>query len=138
MPAPPPWRFRCYVSEDGTDEIRAWYDDLQALEIQEKFLSRLRALRQLPLNEWRCPLFRWLRGDAHGLGEIRFKAARVQQRPLGFHGPGSDVFTLLFPATERSDRFVPRNATELALRRKAEVEKDANTRSKPFWLFGDS
>jgi hypothetical protein len=137
MSAPPRWRYRCYVSENGTDEIRAWYES-QSLDVQGKFLSRLRALRELPLPEWRCPLFRWLRGDAHGLGEMRFKADRIQQRPLGFHGPGVDVFTLVFPAREKSGRFLPRNATDLALGRKTEVERDVNARSRPCWLFDNT
>jgi len=134
--APPPWRFQCYVSDDGVDQIRVWYDSASE-EVRAKFSSRLRALRQLPLMEWREPLFRWLRGEAHGLGEIRFKADRVQQRPLGFHGPESDVFTLVFPAKEKGDRFVPKNATALALERKAIIERDSR-RSIPCWIFGDS
>lgn len=137
MPPPPPWRFRCYVSADGVDQIRAWYEG-QSSEVRRKFLSRLLALRGLPFAEWQLPLFRWLHGDAHGLGEARFKADRVQQRPLGFQGPGEDVFTLVLCANEKGGAFVPRNATELGLRRKAEIENNVIARSQSCWLFDDS
>jgi hypothetical protein len=136
MMAPPPWRFRCYVSEDGTDEIRTWYD-AQSKRIQQKFLSRVMALRGLPPEEWTTPLFRWLRGEGQGIGEVRFKADGVQQRPLGFRGPESDVFTLLFPASEKNDRFLPRNAIEIALQLRAQVEADKRFCNE-CWLFRDT
>jgi hypothetical protein len=135
MPTPPPWRFRCYVSDDGVDQIRAWYY-AQSTQCQAKFLARLRALERLPANEWKPELFRWLRGEAQGLGEIRFFADRIQQRPLGFRGPEPDVFTIIFPAKEKGDRFVPRKAIEVSLRRKREIEADRK-RSNVCWLFND-
>lgn len=132
MPFPPPWRFRCYLSEVGVDEIGAWYE-MQPKQCQDKFLDRLLALRGLPLEEWRPPLFRWLRGEGQGLGEVRFKAG-VQQRPLGFRGPDPNVFTLVFPAREKNDRFIPRNACEIALERRREIERNKE-RSNVCWLF---
>jgi hypothetical protein len=136
MMARPPWRFRCYVSEGGTDEIRTWYD-AQSKRIQQKFLSRVMALRGLPPEEWTTPLFRWLRGEGQGIGEVRFKADGVQQRPLGFRGPEPDVFTLLFPALEKNDRFLPRNAIEIALQLRAQVETDKRFCNE-CWLFRDT
>jgi hypothetical protein len=133
---PPPWRFHCYVSEDGTDEIRTWYE-AQSKRLQQKFLDRMLALRGLPPEEWTLPLFRWLRGDGQGLGEIRFKSDGVQQRPLGFRGPEADLFTLLYPAREKKDRFMPKNAIAIAqgLRKQVESNKE---RSNDLWLFRDS
>jgi hypothetical protein len=116
--------------------FKVWYES-QSIDVQGKFLGRLCSLGALPPEEWKLPLFRSLHGEASGLGEIRFMADRVQQRPLGFRGPSGDVFTLLYPAKEQSDRFIPRNACGIALSRKAEVEKNANSRSKPCWLFVD-
>ena len=142
MAAPPPWRYRCYASIVGggltrvkTDEIKAWYDR-QSKDCQGKFGGRLRMLRSLPLEEWKWPLFRWLGDDGRGLGELRFLADRVQQRPLGFRGPEPDVFTLVFPAKEQSNRFVPRNAIEIAQRLKAEIEADKE-HAIECWLFPD-
>jgi hypothetical protein len=139
---PPPWRYRCYVSVRGTgsaavrtDEIKAWYER-QSKKCQQKFLDRLLALRGLPAEEWRPLLFRWLSGDGQGLGEVRFKADGVQQRPLGFRGPSPDVFTIVLPATEKGNRFVPNNAIELAQRLRSEIEADPE-HTDECWLFRD-
>jgi len=134
MPAPPPWQFRCYVSGDGTDEVRTWYEESNSKDIRSKFFSRLRALSGLPFQEWRPPIFRWL---DDGIGEIRFKADRVQQWPLGFRGPGENQFTIVFCATEKGDRFVPRDAIQRAIDRKSEIERHEAT-STPCWLLTDT
>ena len=68
---------------------------------------------------------------------MRFKADGVQQRPLGFRGPEPDVFTLLFPALEKNDRFLPRNAIEIALQLRAQVETDKRFCNE-CWLFRDT
>jgi hypothetical protein len=54
--------------------------------------------------------------------EIRFKGDNVQQRPLGFRS-GESEFTILFWATEKGGKFVPKNACERALRRKEQIQK---------------
>lgn len=118
---PSRWTVKCYVSPQGVDEIRAWYDT-QSRKVQGKFHSRLKALAQLDLNEWKLPLFRWLHGDCVPLGELRFEVQNVQHRPLGYRGPGPAVFILTFCAKEQSDRFVPANACARALARKSEIE----------------
>jgi hypothetical protein len=87
----------------------------------------------MPFSDWREPVFKWLE---QGIGEVRFKADRVQQRPLGFQGPdGRDVFTIVFPATERGDKFVPKDAIARAVARKLEVFGDVERFSTPCWLF---
>lgn len=125
------WTFRCYVSPDGTDEIRRWYDG-QTKKVQARFYSRLKMLAHIPLNEWNENLYKALHGDASGLGEIRFKADSVQQRPIGFRS-GQNEFTILCCATEVSNRFRPRNVCEIAQRRKAEVLADME-RTNVLWL----
>lgn len=77
------WAFRCYRSERGIDEIRAWYDR-QTPKVRGKFLSRLKSLGQFQPHEWVLPYFRWLHGECEGIGEVRFEVMRVQHRPLGF------------------------------------------------------
>jgi hypothetical protein len=135
MPDPPPWRYRCHVAEDGNDTIREWYER-QSQECRRKFLVRAQGLRGLPLPEWEVPLFRWLRREGQGLGEVRFKADRVQQRILGFRGPESDLFTFLYPAKEKGEKFVPRNAIEIAQGLKSAVLASKD-RSNECWLFPD-
>jgi hypothetical protein len=119
------------VSASGKDEIRAWYE-AQTPKVRAKFVSRIKTLAQLPRNEWHETLFKELHGNCAGMAEIRFKAGNVQQRPLGFRS-GDDEFTLVFCAIEKSNRFDPRNACEVALRRKDEVLAD-RSRANDLWL----
>lgn len=125
------WRFRCYQSVGGTDEIRAWYDR-SSKQVQARFLSRIKMLAQLPFEEWNETLYKNLRGNCRGLGEIRFFADRKQQRPLGFRS-GLNEFTILFCATEKGGKFVPRNACLIALARKNEVQK-SGAKTNALWL----
>lgn len=118
-------------SPKGVDEIRAWYER-QSSGVKAKFLSRLTTLVQLDVKDWNVPLFRWLRGDGAPLGEVRFEVQRVQHRPLGFR-VGERVFTLTFCATEKGNKFVPLNACQIALERKAEIDNDQR-RSIICWL----
>jgi hypothetical protein len=125
------WAFRCYRSERGIDEIRAWYDR-QTPRVRGKFLSRLKTLGQFQPHEWVLPYFRWLHGECEGIGEVRFEVMRVQHRPLGFQGPGR-VFTLVISASEVNNRFVPSNACATALVRQRAIE-DNEERSHACWL----
>ena len=125
------WTIRCYVSPEGIDEIRAWYD-LQPRKVQAKFLSRLKTLAHLQLEEWKLPLFRWLHGECVPLGEVRFEVQKVQHRPLGYRA-GDRTFTLTFCAKEKSNRFVPLSACTVALKRKAEIQ-DGSAGSNICWL----
>jgi hypothetical protein len=126
------WEFRCYISPDGVDQIRAWYDQ-QSRKVQGKFLSRLKTLAQLDFTEWKLPLFRWLHGECVPLGEVRFEVQNVQHRPLGYRGPGAYVFTLTFCAMEQSNRFVPPGSCAIGLARKAEIERSPG-QSHVCWL----
>jgi len=126
------WEVRCYVSDGGRDEIKDWYDE-QPAKVQNKFFSRMRSLAGLGLDEWRVPLFRWLHDECRPLGEVRFKALGVQYRPLGFRGPKERTFTLVFPAKELNDKFVPKNACTIGLARMKEIQND-HSRSRPLWL----
>lgn len=125
------WRFKCYVSASGTDEMRASYDG-KGRQAQNRFRSRLTMLAQLPYAQWNEKLYKHLRGDCAGLSEIRFEADGVQQRPLGFRSAEAE-FTLLFWAQEVNDRWVPLSACEIALRRKNEV-LESEDRAHALWF----
>jgi len=125
------WTFRCYCSPDGTDEIRSWYDS-KSKEGKAKFFSRMRILAQLPWEEWNENFYKNLHGDCAGLGEIRFFADNIQQRPLGYRS-GKNEFTILFCATEKGGKFVPLSACEKALVRKSELQKKKG-RTNALWL----
>lgn len=55
------------------------------------------------------------------IGEVRFKAGRVEQRPLGFFGPNPGEFTLLFWAVEKNDQLKPRGACDSAQARRRDA-----------------
>ncbi len=125
------WSFRCYRSANGTDEVRAWYDG-GSKQLRARFLSRMKTLAQIERNEWHKNWYKDLHGACSGLGEIRFFADNVQQRPLGFHS-GDAEFTILFCAKEKGGKFVPLSACEKAIARKDEVLKN-RSRTNALWL----
>jgi hypothetical protein len=126
------WTFRSYVFPDGAEAVALWYE-AQSVKVQAKFDQRLRNLRQMEPHEWRNETFsKQLDGNCDGLVEIRFKADRVQQRPLGFYGPWQMEFTIVFFATEIGGRFVPRNACAIGLERKNEVLGNPRRFSRAF------
>ena len=125
------WSFRCYRSADGTDEVKAWFDG-GSKQLRSRFISRMKTLAQLPRNEWHDNLFKTLHGECDGLGEIRFEADKVQQRPLGFHS-GNAEFTILFCAKEKGGRFVPLSACKKAITRRDEVLKN-RSQTNALWL----
>ena len=74
-------------------------------------------LAKLPAEEWNENLFKHLSGDCSGLSEIRFKADKMQQRPIGFRSDTAE-YTLLFCATEKGGKFVPLSACVTARKSK--------------------
>jgi len=56
--------------------------------------------------------------------EIKFIVNNIQYRPLGCYGPGERSFTLLTGAMEKGDRFSPKNAPWIAVKRRQMVIKD--------------
>jgi hypothetical protein len=101
-------------------------------QLRARFLSRLTILSKLPRAEWHEGYMKQLSGNCSGLSEIRFLADRVQQRPLGFQLNDRE-FVLLLWAREKGDKFVPKKACEIALKRKAEILQDGNLKHD-LWL----
>ncbi len=116
------WTFQEFLTTGGRGVISEWYSEL-AVEAQQDFDDLLRYLAVTPRRLWERPKFAPVTGY-NGLGKLRFKANRIQYRPIGFFGLHSGQFTLLFPAEERNMRFVPSDAPEQAMRRKMIVEAD--------------
>lgn len=100
--------------------------------LKARTLSRLKILAGLPRSQWHEGYFKKLSGACEGLWEIRFEADNVQQRPLGFHISDSE-FVILYWAREKGDKFVPRKACEIALRRKAQILNNGNLKHA-LWL----
>jgi hypothetical protein len=116
------WTFKCFLSEQRRDLIDEWYQELPPAA-QAKFDTLLEHLRDTPHAQWNSDIVCRLT-DSDGIYEIRFKIRNVLYRPLGFFGPNRHEFTLLVPAREQGNRFVPRNAISLAEDRKRIVLQD--------------
>lgn len=104
------WEFYSYLSLRGDSEVAVWYRS-QSDKVKAAFDTRLKTLAQLA--QWNEPLATKLE-DGEGLIEIRYKAADVQQRPIGFYGPPRRRFTILICAKEINGRFVPKDAIAIA------------------------
>lgn len=111
----PLWTFYCYLSENGTDEIDEWYDNLPA-KAQAKFDKILEHLRDTPQNEW--GKYSTQLSGYEGIIEIKFDQNKIVYRPLGCFAPKRGVFTFLIGAREQGDRFNPRNAPQIAQERR--------------------
>jgi hypothetical protein len=113
------WTFHDYTDGDS-NPIAEWLADRRQVPIKAKAkIDRiLLQLAQTPL--WVRPLTSNL-DDHKGIVEIRVRYMNVQYRLLGFRGPVDRQFTLLYPATEQGDEFVPRNAATIAENRMAQV-----------------
>jgi len=72
---------------------------------------------------WTRPLASNLDGYPE-IVEVRIRWMNTQYRLLGYRGPGEREFTLLFPALEKGDQFVPLNAPEIATNRMSIVKVD--------------
>lgn len=112
------WTIKHYVSVHGVDAISDWFDD-QTDDVRAGFLDVVDALVQTP-HPWRMRQFRLLHVECRGLGEIRYKAAGVEHRALGFYSGGA-VYTIVLCAIERNSRFVPPDACRTAQRRMADI-----------------
>ena len=116
------WTFYDFVDGDA-NPIADWLGDRLAVPIKAKAkIDRiLLLLSETPL--WVRPLTSNL--DGHdGIIEIRIRYMNIQYRLLGFRGPKERQFTLLYPALEQGDEFVPRNAPKIAEHRMRLVKED--------------
>ena len=93
--------------------VQRFRDEYSSKErsIQEALELRLEHLARIKPNEWKSSqLVKALKGEkCKGLIEVRFKALDVQQRPIGFYGPGKMEFTLLLWAYHKGQKYVPKN-----------------------------
>ena len=120
----PRWVFYCFLSEHGRDVIDDWYTGV-SVGVQVRFRTILQHLRDTPRLQWNPNLVYPITGERYrGLYEIRFQVRNVLHRPLGFFGPDRGHFTLLMPAREQGNQFIPRNALETARERMQIVMND--------------
>jgi hypothetical protein len=115
------YKTKKFIDEHGNSDLTAWHE---SLDDTGKAVFSVRMEYLCACNDpidWSLPYCRPL---SNGISEIRFKSRKVQQRPLGYFGPGIKEFTFLLPATEKGGKFIPKNAVERAEDRKKIIEKN--------------
>ena len=112
------WRkpIRCYVSPAGNNKIADWYRDLlpQEKADTDEFLKDMRKT-----NEWRMPNYRPSLKGYRGLGELRWASENKQHRLVGYLKAG--VFFALVGCTHKQQIYSPRDALDMAEKRKKEI-----------------
>ena len=117
------WTFMDYLEARGDNPIHDWLSDRRQVPMKAKARIDRILLQLAGTASWTRPLTSNLDGYP-GIIEIRIRWMNTQYRLLGCRGPGHRQFTLLFPATEQGDRFVPSRAPEIATNRMATVLND--------------
>lgn len=100
------------------DVVSRWHG-VCGPKVHATLAAKMVYLRQQNREGWIRPHYDSLRD---GVGEVRFKVERINYRALGFFGPSRNEFTFCFFAT-KTNSFDPRNAIDIAVARKALVEK---------------
>jgi len=116
------WRFYDYCSPGGNNLIEDWYDG-ESADVQAAFDVTLNNLAGIQRWHDRTD-FSMLGGKHAGLGEIRFKVANVQYRPVGFYGEQRRSFVLLVGASKKQRVYTPPNAFDLAVTRKRLLDQN--------------
>src|SRR5437016_13111800 len=110
------WLILDYIDERGINIIQEWLMDKR--EVPTKARAKIqRILLQLAGTKlWTRPLASNLDGYPE-IVEIRILWMNTQYRLLGFRGPIDREFTILFPAIEQGNQFVPLSAPSIAVNR---------------------
>jgi hypothetical protein len=116
------WLFLDYVERDSSP-IWEWINDKRCVPVKAKAKIQRILLQLAGTVSWTRPLASNLDGYPE-IVEVRIRWMNTQYRLLGYRGPGEREFTLLFPALEKGDQFVPLNAPEIATNRMSIVKVD--------------
>jgi hypothetical protein len=116
----PEWHFYDYITERGTNPIEEWLMDKRAVPTKARAKINILLLRLAGVQLWTRPEASNLDGYP-GIVEIRIRWMQTQFRLLGFRGPFERQFSLLVPAVEKDDEFVPQSAPSIAHHRMNEV-----------------
>jgi hypothetical protein len=116
------WTFLDYVERDA-NLIQEWLGDKRLVPVKARAKIQRILLQLAGTRLWVRPLASNL-DNYPGIVEIRVLWMNTQYRLLGYRGPGEREFTILFPAVEKGDQFVPLNAPEIAAHRMAAVQSD--------------
>jgi hypothetical protein len=121
------WLFFDYIDERGTNPIAEWLMDKRTVPVKARARIQRILLQLAGTPFWTRPLASNLEGY-EGIVEIRIRWMNTQYRLLGFRGPGERHFSILVPALEKDDEFVPLNSPAVALSRMKIVIADRDRR----------
>ncbi len=115
------WNILCFKNHSGRNEIQKEYDQ-SSPAIQAGLIVALEYLKAIPKSEWQRPSAAKLTKCSRfrDFYEIRFFADNVQQRPIGFFGPGSNDFTILVWAIEKS-KLIPEGWCDEAFKKMQKI-----------------
>ncbi|HEY4901440.1 MAG TPA: hypothetical protein VIH91_11545 [Terriglobales bacterium] len=117
------WSFWDYIDERGINHIQEWLMNKREVPVKARAKIQRILLQLAGTPLWTRPLASNL-DDYDGIVEIRIRRINVQYRLLGYRGPGEREFTILFPAKEQGDQFVPLAAPQIAQSRMRIVVAD--------------
>jgi hypothetical protein len=117
------WLFFDYIDERGTNPIEDWLMDKRAVPVKARVKIQRLLLQLAGTPLWTRPLASNLDGY-EGIVEIRVRWMNTQYRLLGFRGPDARQFSILAPAIEQDDEFVPLTAPSIAKTRMTIVMAD--------------
>ena len=117
-------RFWCYLSPDGRDEIRAWFNG-QTKEVQAAVDDVLDLLATRHPFRWRRKPYGILQsGACAGLGEVRIEYPKgTHYRILGYFAATGLDFVMVYPFPKDTDPAYLR-ACSAARFRRMEIEHD--------------
>jgi hypothetical protein len=112
-----------FVHPSGKCEVQETYDSGSA-ELQASLEVALGYLKSQPKQDWRRPNASKLNKERRfrDFYEIRFKANKVQQRPIGYFGPNSEDFTILIWAIEQGNALKPKAWHDIATRHMTDIK----------------
>ena len=118
------WRthIRCYRTPGPTriDKIAEWYVGLSS-QGRADADELIKDMRRIPLRDWKMPQYRRKLQNGDGLGELRWKSEKTQQRLLGFVMKG--IWYAVMGCTHKQQAYSPPDAIETAKRRKRQIER---------------
>jgi hypothetical protein len=131
------YRILCFVDHRGKSDVQDFYDSGTA-ELQAAFEVAISYLREMSRQEWTRPKAARLNKykDFKDFFEIRFKANNVQQRPIGYFGPGEDEFTILIWLKEQGNKLIPDTWCKSANAMKEQIE-NVTASVKCLKFYGD-
>jgi hypothetical protein len=114
------WKLQQYVTSGGRGAIEDWRKKLPpgARADCDTFLKLM-----VKSKTWEPPDLKLLRGDCHGLAELRWPSGGAQYRILG-HRLGENEFLMLIGCTHKQKIYDPPAAFETAKRRFKEISKN--------------